>query len=397
MNLLCGVTELRIVNSMFAVIYVLSITSLSEKSRSTKNFMHKNPRMLFERKGDEMNKTKASYIFEESISSDSKSEVLARVPPQDLKALFYLFAGKPDSQYKVYRKPVLISPGDIDELNSKITRKLENHDVKMGVTSVDIGFQKNKTISFGTWKEFSQFDWKCPDVTEYIIVRWDFFVKLPSYEIPQRHTLSVKFTSQINPLEFLRIVFSNEMEEVEGIDHKVSPCVCRIDFVNHILGQELLDRVNEWYEARRSPSCISSKVLKINRFSRSINLIFQYSIPLVGVLLALFLLEKTIVEEAGLWQSLTLFHAKQLFIWLSLTFFGINIFYALGKSFSNWTIDKLYNFGKVRIFEMTNGDKKIQKEIEEANKTNKKKFIAGCVISLILNVLAGLITFVLLQ
>lgn len=39
-------------------------------------------------------------------SVNSHGGVVAKLPKEQLKSLFYLFAGKPDSRVKVYHKPL---------------------------------------------------------------------------------------------------------------------------------------------------------------------------------------------------------------------------------------------------------------------------------------------------
>ncbi|MDR4516973.1 MAG: hypothetical protein MRK00_06255 [Nitrosomonas sp.] len=62
--------------------------------------------------------------LEKIKSSDSKNEVVARVPKEQLKSLFYLFAGKPDSRIQVFESAVHLKPNDIRaSLKIDITRQ----------------------------------------------------------------------------------------------------------------------------------------------------------------------------------------------------------------------------------------------------------------------------------
>ena len=63
-------------------------------------------------------------VIEMDDESVRKSDgVIAKIPKEQLKSLFYLFAGKPDSRIKVFNKPIFIERDDIIELNDCIDRK----------------------------------------------------------------------------------------------------------------------------------------------------------------------------------------------------------------------------------------------------------------------------------
>ena len=55
--------------------------------------------------------------------------VVASVPKEAFKAMFYLFAGKPDSKVKMMNRRVTIAPDDLQDLNRKITDKLKLHNI----------------------------------------------------------------------------------------------------------------------------------------------------------------------------------------------------------------------------------------------------------------------------
>src|SRR5688572_16467377 len=109
----------------------------------------------------------------------TNGEIVARLPKESLKALFYLFAGKPDSVVKVFNKPVLIAPDDLAELNGRVQEKLQQHHIEAVIPSVSVRYDKNVIKEFGTWAEFESHRWTGPEVTEELAIRWDFMVKLP--------------------------------------------------------------------------------------------------------------------------------------------------------------------------------------------------------------------------
>src|SRR5690606_15814333 len=145
---------------------------------------------------------KGVKMEKESISS-KKSEItsternvlprkISEYSKEDLKALLYLAVGKQDSNIKLFTEDIIINVSDLKELNSMIQEKLQHYDTTASISTVDIILEKKRAIQFGLWKEFCDFDWNIVEPTQSMLLKWDFLIKLPSYEAPQRHTISVK-------------------------------------------------------------------------------------------------------------------------------------------------------------------------------------------------------------
>src|SRR5262245_37586288 len=69
-------------------------------------------------------------------------EIVARFPKEDVKALFYILAGKPDSVTKVFHKAAIITPVDIQDLHSRVAEKLDQHQIDGCVVTVTIVHEK---------------------------------------------------------------------------------------------------------------------------------------------------------------------------------------------------------------------------------------------------------------
>ena len=131
---------------------------------------------------------------QKEISTIGKA--ISTLPKESLKSLLYLAAGRQDSNYRLFGKPIFIDISDILELNERIQEKLSHYET-IGIVSVDIMYEKNKAEQFGTWAEFETHNWKTSNEINSLMVRWDFMYKLPDYVIPQRHTLTVKLQSKM--------------------------------------------------------------------------------------------------------------------------------------------------------------------------------------------------------
>ena len=59
-------------------------------------------------------------------AADPSGQVVASMPRDQLRSMFYLFSGKPDSRIKVFDGALYLRPADITELNACVVRKLNS-------------------------------------------------------------------------------------------------------------------------------------------------------------------------------------------------------------------------------------------------------------------------------
>ena len=264
-------------------------------------------------------------------------EVIASTPREALKAMFYMFAGKPDSIVKIFDRRIVIKIEDIEELNLRIKEKLENHRIEGVLTSVDIGYENNKIDQLSSWDEFASKNWNIADVTDHILVKWDFLIKLPQYPIPQRHTLVVRLSSGIDPRQLFQLMISKGFDELDKIDEQVAPCHCRVDFINHILSQELINVVEEWNKSRLQPATRVGLCHYLKKIRVWIARAIHYSLPLCGVLLALSFLHN-FTSQLNIEASLSLEDMRNMLYWLTGTSFAVFIL----TKFGHWIAKKAY-------------------------------------------------------
>ena len=165
----------------------------------------------------------------------------------DMKSIFYLMNAKPDTSIKLLEKKRIVTVASIRDLNERITRKLENHNVIGQITSVNIIFEKNIIKDYSSWGEFINENWKTINQkTESVVLIWDLSIKLPRYANPQRHTLRVKLGQSLTPKDMMELVFASE--NASEMKEKRAAGVIKIDFIDQVLATELIDNVNSWYD-----------------------------------------------------------------------------------------------------------------------------------------------------
>ncbi len=321
-------------------------------------------------------------------SINEQGSVVAKLPKEQLKSLFYLFAGKPDSQIKVYHKPLFIELSDIVELNDCITRKLKTNNIDAQITSLTVGYEGSDIQEFGTWLEFIENHWQTPECIEEVVIKWDFLVNIHGYETPQRHTLLVRISGDMKPGKFMQMMVSGNYDDFDQIDVMTAPSFCRVDFINAQISKELINEVTDWVNARKQPALITDFYFWFKRRRQTIAMSVHHSFILMYAILWV---------TSFIWVNTNKYPMvdmpiKIMAIWL---FFGLYGFTPIGK-IGHYLASKVYSAldeinGKKVVFNITSGDKRKNSESIDINKQHGKTFIKQTLWSLFLNVVAGLI------
>ena len=341
----------------------------------------------------EENTRDLDHFSREMLRAD---EVIARIPREALQAMFYMFTGKPDSIVKIFDRRIVITIRDIEELNLSIAEKLDNHRIEGVFASVDIGYENNKIDRLSSWDDFVSKNWNIADITDHILVKWDFLIKLPKNPVPQRHTLVVRLSSSIDHVQFLQLLLSRDFDELEKLDEQVAPCHCRVDFINHILSQELINVVEEWNKSRSQPTTQAGFYHYLKKIKIWIARAIHYSLPLCGALIALSFLHNS-TSQLNLEASPSLEDMRNMLYWLTGISFAVIILTKLGHNIANKAYVALSNYGKTAIFNITNGDRNYSLELEKRNQNSVRKFFFTAIVALVINVIGGLISWQLIS
>ncbi len=81
-------------------------------------------------------------------------QIVAAIDKDAFRAMFYLFAGKPDSKHQSFKGKVTVAPNDLVDLNNRIQDKFKLHSISQVITTLSLSLDKNQTLDFGTWAEF---------------------------------------------------------------------------------------------------------------------------------------------------------------------------------------------------------------------------------------------------
>lgn len=340
-----------------------------------------------------MNKKSDNQKTEVSEIIRRPEAVVARMPKDAFKAMFYLFAGRPDSKTKLFRRKICITPDDIYYLNDLIVEKLRLHQIEQVVTSATIKFAKKEIIQFGTWVEFRSFNWKVAQVTQEISLRWDFLIKLIDYGVPQRHTLVMKMSGAPNPRDVFQMLMSQDLDD-DDLEDRLGMCVARVDFISHRLADELIEVIAQWNSSLREAAPSNSWFSELVKFDKYIARLVNYSIPVVFAAAA-FILAPILVPKGE--EQLTDASFVIGLQWLILSGLTLYIMSRISKHLARQCYSAINEFGTFTPFQLTNGDTNSIEKYRKKNNSKIRAFFFSFGVAFLLNIVTGIVVWLIVR
>ncbi len=318
---------------------------------------------------------------------DAGTELVAAIPKDRLRSLFYLYAGRPDSRIKVYTEAAHLSPHDFLELNQCVERKLDTHQIDASATTVKVSFESSHFNEFGTWLEFESHHWQQQECIEEVVVKWDFMVDIPGYKAPQRHTLIFRVSRDLKPGRVLQMIASGNPDEFDQVDLFSAPAFCRVDFINATLSKELINVVSEWYDGRKSPKLIADPWFWFKSKRQLVATILDYWLFVSCTLLLI---------SALLWASNYWYpEGAPAHLVGAAVLLGVALL-RLAQKGSQVCAGLVFKSlaaleGARVVFEFTSGDKKRLARLEDTNRQLGRKFVLHAAWNILLNILAAIV------
>ncbi len=310
------------------------------------------------------------------------------------KAVYQAMTAKNDCKSKIFSKSVKIELRDIYDLNARITEKLSNYNILGFTISATASFKGKQTIEFSSWNEFENHKWIESNALTAITVIWEFNVLLPNYEIPQKHLLVVKMTDGLRPEEMLNIVFAGKLENIDEIEKQICPVVARVDFINYILGDELLSIVEEWDNGLPVQYDEENKFVNMaKKHRRKLAFGINYITDIIYLICAIRLLNYRIhtfnVAKLG---DLYISNIEEI-IWATGIFLIMFIFI---NKISEWLANMLYRTlgeeSDVHIFEINKGDTNLQDTLLKKNARRKWSVITSIAGTVFINLFCNIVS-----
>ncbi len=300
-----------------------------------------------------------------SASNAPGSEIVARSNKEDLKALFYVLAGKPDSVIKVFPRPAIVEPKDLYDLNDRISEKLAQHHVFSVVVTATIAHDKNLIKEFA-WSEFAAHKWNGAETTKSASLRWDFMVQLPGYQVPQRHTLTLRISGERNPMDMLEVALSKDADKASRAETEFAPMFCRVDFINALLSEELINIVVAWHAALPKPAGSTGFWPWLRKHDHYVIPATHVMAKMIGV--AVCLIVGGVLLPTDLSGGVTPRLGVQFAAWLLTSLAFIEILEMIGHFVGQGAASALDRSNRHVALRFTRGDINRESELAEANR-----------------------------
>jgi hypothetical protein len=324
--------------------------------------------------------SKNTKVINQSLISKPKLTI------QDFKSLYYHLNAKPDTEIKVFQKSRILELPDLIRLNDQINEKLSNHELAGSFATIKVSFTDKKILDISSWNEFLATQWDSHACITHIEAQWDFNVVLPKYELPQRHTLKIRFGSRIKANEIVQIMLNTDSDiKTEELEAKV---VCKVDYINSIISTELINLVSDWYKALPLVNEQYKLISFIKKHSTTITYANDMLFDIAGILVGLGILR--LVIFFGLYEQ-SRGILLDIGVALSLLWASVYIFGFFGHIVSMQILHLAHDLSFPSMFNITRHDK--NKNLERLKEDNK--FIKQTLVKLGSSFIVDIILFIL--
>lgn len=307
---------------------------------------------------------------------------------KNFKAVYNAMTAKPDCKSRVFSKNVNINLKDIYALNDMIVEKFKSHYEDAGFSiNVTVSFRGKDSIEFSSWQAFEDHQFNENYSINAITLIWEYYAKLPQYKVPQKHTLVVKLSDGLRPEEMINLVFAGKLEDFKDIDEEISPVVARVDFVNPLLGEELLALVEKWNEGLQIPENGQSGIyIFMQRHRRKLSYLFSYTslaiVCLLGITIVLDYLFKLSVDSV---INISLEQIECCVYVIFVTIMGCILLHKFVEFLINVFFHMLSMDDYKHVFMISPGDEKKQAVIARHYRSNIKKLVGSIALTFLIN------------
>lgn len=316
------------------------------------------------------------------------------------RTMYYQLNAKPDSISKVYTKNIIVTNEDIICLNEMIKDKITMHSKEEDgyIVTITVELQNKKVLDFDCWEKYLHHQWVENDCIRSIVIKWNFNVRMPQYELPQNHTIVVKISSGLKPEELLNLILSGKIEDSENIDTNAFPVYARVDFIETLLGEEILNIISGWVRGlKASKNNCSKTILLCRKYRKKVAQCFHYLTMLMIMILFVSTTNFILLPKDNM--ALEKINVYDFRVFMDFLIIVIVLLFGINKVLNKLAgaiYVKLEEYGRGFTFNITKGDTTKQNEILEKNKKNGTNVIIKIIFSFILDIICAIITSVLI-
>lgn len=327
--------------------------------------------------------------MEERIITHDDGTIIDEKGLKNASAILALLHGKSDSICRLFRREISVNRADLNSLNDLMVAKLALHTVSPVTTTIVISFSNKRVVTFKSWVEFESYNFDLENSsTKSINIQWDFFAYFSNYEVPQRHTITVRIASTPKPSDLFKALIGGGFDDEEDFEIKSCTMICKVDFVNNTLAEELVNIAERWNEQAEN-ACSRHGKFKcfLSKHRTGLALAFEY------VILFMFSMILAILWKVGINYGFFKEEMNTLvFVLLALiplTVIIKNVAHGGGKAI----YEKFGDLIETHIFTISRGDTKAQDRIKEATRVGKE--VALFIFNILFSIALSIVFFLL--
>lgn len=171
---------------------------------------------------------------------------IVQLPISAIQALYHAVTGKTENLSQNFRGDFVVRKSDLDQLHTKIHQQLEQYETLAPPTvSVKVVLENQEHQQFSSWERFSAMDSSRAEVVSEVTVKYEFLLRLPNIENPQRYVLNINVDSR------LPVVSSGQEDSPVPwfIIYSVPTLDVSIDFVDYLCAKNFMQVVEGWFNS----------------------------------------------------------------------------------------------------------------------------------------------------
>lgn len=309
---------------------------------------------------------------------------------KNYKSIYHAMTATSENKSVVFSRRIVVGLDDLDALYTMVTDKLDIQYENAGNSVVIyVSIEGKQNMKFIRWEDFIKYRWNESNPIQSIMIKWEYHVCLPKYQVPQPHVLVVKISNGLKPEQMLNLVFTGKLENIENIDEEIYPVVARIDYIDPIIGDELLNIVKKWDDGLKRSLQKENNVIKFMRkHRRIISYGINYSTLLIGAFWGLIYINSAIIKLG----ELKLAEIKMEDLCKVTNAFFVSavvcfVLHKLSEFFANNFFRYIHYSDAIHVFNIDNGDKNKQNELSTQDTKSIRKAITSFVITLLINII----------
>jgi hypothetical protein len=210
--------------------------------------------------------------------------IVSEEPTPDLTVLKIASASR-NSSSQLYPDRILLTTPNLEDLQKKITKKLNLHGIKDLESQVSLHFANDRVENFDSFDSFLRYDFKVDPLTESLGIKWSFIFDSTGVGNPHLHCVSLRFADFPAPGALLqRMLSARAGDQDESDPDFLTPTVCKLDFADNRFATELFSVVSDWIKAQPRVEPAFGFMLKLKSYEDSIRKFIENTLPTIALL-----------------------------------------------------------------------------------------------------------------